>query len=123
MSVDQRTLEKQAGQKAALRLRKSLRKEIRSLFETSQGNSELLKASVAHKMKGPELQRLVLKGPYYMFMQHFGFEGVKSNGVKMSLLSNSNFLNDVTNGDNVLQDLATEIGEIRMDEVISKINF
>ena len=116
-------LEKQAGQKAALFLRKSLKSEIRNLFETTQGNSEMLRSTVASKMKGGELQRLVIKMPHYGFKQHFGFDGVKNNGVKLRLLSNTNFLNDALQANNALETLATEIGEIRGDEVVSKINF
>lgn len=116
-------LEKQAGQKASLVLRKSLKSEIRNLFETTQGNSELLRSTIVSKMKGGELQRLVIKMPHYGFKQHFGFDGVKNNGVKLRLLSNTNFLNDALKANNALETLATEIGEIRGDEVVSKINF
>ena len=118
-----RELEKQAGQKAAIILRKSLKFQIRSLFETTQGNSELLKSTVLAKMSGPELQRLVIKMPHYAFKQHFGFDGVKKNGVRLRLLSATNFLNDAIKSNNALETLATEIAEIRGDEVISKINF
>lgn len=118
-----KALEKQAGQKAAIVLRKSLKTQIRSLFETTQGNSELLKSTALSKMKGPELQRIAIQMPHYGFKQHFGFDGVKNNGVKMRLLSATNFLNDAINANNALETLATEIAEIRGDEVISNINF
>ena len=116
-------LEKQAGRKAALGLRKSIKSEIRNLFETTQGNSKMLRSTVGSKMKGGELQRLVIKMPHYGFKQHFGFDGVKKNGVKLRLLSNTNFLNDAIQANNALETLATEIGNIRGDEVVSKINF
>ena len=120
---DFRALESQAGKKAAIVLRKSLKNQIRSLFETTQGNSELLKSTVSSRMKGPELQRLAIKMPHYGFKQHFGFDGVKNNGVRLRLLSATNFLNDTIKSNNALEVLATEIAEIRGEEVISKINF
>lgn len=124
MSVqDSKTREKQAGQKAALKLRKSLKSVTRSIFETTSGNSEILKSTVLSRMKGPELQRLVIKAPHYAFKQHFGFEGVRSNGVKLKLISNVGYLADAMQANNALEDLATEIGEIRADEVISLIKF
>lgn len=116
-------LEKQAGQKAAIKLRKSLKSAIRYGFETTQGNSAILKGTVLSRMKGPELQRLVIKMPYYGFINHFGYDGVKSNGVKLRLYKQEGFLSNAMQATNALETLATEIGEIRGDEVISKINF
>lgn len=118
-----KAIEKQAGQKAAAVLRKSIKTQIRSIFETTQGNSELLKSTALAKMDGPELQRIAIQMPHYGFKQHFGFIGVKNNNVKMRLLSATNFLNDAIHANNALETLATEIGEIRGDEIISKINF
>lgn len=116
-------LESAAGKKAAAILKKSLQKEIRSKFETTQGNSELLKSTILSRMKEGELQRLVIKMPHYGFKQHFGFEGVKKNGVHLRLINAVNFLGDAILTDNTLENLATEIGELRGDLVISKINF
>lgn len=116
-------LEAQAGRKAAAILKKSLITQIRSVFETTQGNSELLKSTITSRMKEVELQRLIIKMPHYGFKQHFGFEGVKSNGVKLRLINATNFLNDALLTNNTLETLATEIGELRGDLVISKINF
>ena len=61
--------------------------------------------------------------PHYGFKNHFGFEGVKSNGIKMRLLSNQGFLSEAMEANNALETLVTEIGNIRGDEVIYKINF
>ena len=116
-------LEKQAGQKAALILRKSLKGLVKSRFETTSGNSAILRSTVLSRMNGPELQRLIIKKPHYGFKNHFGFEGVKSNGIKMKLLSNKGFLGEAVNATNALETLATEIGNIRLDEVVTKINF
>jgi len=116
-------LEKQAGQKAALKLRKSLKAVLKASFETTQGNSALLRSTVLSKMKGQELQRLVIKMPVYGFKNHFGFEGVKSNGVRLRLLRHHGFLGESMQANGALEDLATEIASIRADEVTTKLNF
>ncbi|MFL0067852.1 hypothetical protein V2647_03575 [Tenacibaculum maritimum] len=116
-------LEKQAGQRAALVLRKSLKSEIGNLFETTKGNSEMLQSTIVSKMKGGELQRLIIKMPHYGFKQHFGFDGVKKNGIKLRLISNTNFINDFINAQKALETLTTEIGNIRANQVMSIINF
>jgi len=116
-------LERQAGQKAALKLRKSLKGIIKLGFETTQGNSAFLRSTVLSRMKGPELQRLVIKMPHYGFKNHFGFEGVKKNGVKLKLLSQRGFLSEAMEANNTLENLATEIGNIRADQVTTKMNF
>lgn len=116
-------LEKAAGQKAALALRKTLKSQIKNLFETTQGNSEMLRSTVLSKMKAGELQRLVIKMPHYGFKNQFGFDGVKSNGIKLRLLNNTGFLNDTIKTTNALETLVSEISEIRADEVTSIISF
>ena len=122
-SVDFSELEKQAGRKAALKLRKALKNFIQKGFETTQGNSAILKSTVLSKMDGPELQRLVIKMPHYGFKNHFGFDGVRSNGVKLRLYRHEGFLTETISENSVLEELATEIGNIRADEVTAKINF
>tara|TARA_B100001059_G_C17719729_1_gene520002 strand:+ start:693 stop:1067 length:375 start_codon:yes stop_codon:yes gene_type:complete len=116
-------LEKQAGRKAALKLRKSLRSLIKTGFETTKGNSEILRSTVLSKMKSGELQRLVIKMPHYGFKNHFGFDGVKSNGVKLRLINHTGFLTESVEASNALETLATEIGEIRADQITLKISF
>ena len=91
-------LEKQAGQKAALKLRKSLRDLIKTGFETTTGNSEILRSTVLSKMKAGELQRLVIKMPHYGFKNQFGFDGVKNNGVRLRLIHHKGFLNETIVG-------------------------
>ena len=58
-------LEKQVGHKAALKLRKILKRLIKTKFETTKGNRELLKSTVLSKMVDGELQRLIIKMPRY----------------------------------------------------------
>ena len=115
--------EQAAGRKAARILQRNIRSEVRHLFETTEGNSQLLRSGVGSKMKYGRLQRLEIRGPHYLFKQHFGFEGVKSNGVRMQLISSTNLLNDAIHKDSALEDLATEMAKIRGDEVINIINF
>tara|TARA_B110000114_G_scaffold184031_1_gene226727 strand:- start:1611 stop:1985 length:375 start_codon:yes stop_codon:yes gene_type:complete len=116
-------LEKQAGQKAAIKLRKSLKSAIKYGFETTQGNSAILKSTVLSRMKGPELQRLIIKMPSYGFINHFGYNGVKSNGVKLRLHKQEGFLSNAMNSTNALETLASDIADIRADEITAKITF
>jgi hypothetical protein len=116
-------LEKKAGRKAAQKLRKSLKDLIKHGFETTQGNSDLLRSTVLSKMKAGQLERLVIKMPHYGFKNHFGFEGVRSNSIRLKLISRKGFLADAVTKTNALEKLATEIGEIRADEVSAEIKF
>jgi len=116
-------LEQEAGRKAALILRKSIKGVISESFETTQGNSKILRSTVLSKMKGPELQRLTIKMPHYGFKNNFGFDGIKKNGVALKLLSNKGFINKAITANNALENLATEIGNIRADLVTAKITF
>ena len=122
-SISFTQLEKQAGQKAALKLRKSLKGLIKTRFETTQGNSELLRSTVLSKIKSDMLQRLVIKMPHYGFQNHFGFEGVKSNGIKLRLTHHTGFINQAINATNALETLVSDIGKIRADQVTTEITF
>ncbi len=109
----QKILEQQAGRKAARKLRTAIKNLVKHGFETTQGNSAILKSTVLAKMDGSELQRLAIKMPHYGFKQHFGFDGVRSNGVKLRLYKQQGFLNKAITEANILKQLADEIAEIR----------
>ena len=118
---DLTTLEKKAGQKAA----RSIGKHFRSVFSrlTIQQTGDLLKLTTARaKMKFDALDNITIKAPYYAFIQHHGFEGIKSNGVAMSLKGNDAFT-IAFNSTKAVEKLADEIGAIRAEEVTSKINW
>jgi hypothetical protein len=55
-------------------------------------------------------------------MQNFGFEGQKSNGVNQRLQATDVFERALDSA-NILEDLADEISELRIDQVTALINF
>lgn len=114
-------LEKAAGQRASRTIRKDLRAVLGTL-NISQGSTLLRSLRVTPVMKFDALDRVTIKTRDYIFKQHYGFEGIKSNGVAMSLKSYDHFgkLFDKTNA---LERLADEIAALRTEEVIAKIKF
>lgn len=120
---EQKTLEQKVGRKAALKLESLQRKVVKHLFETTAGNSEILKGTVKEKMVAHELERLQIILPEYAYMHHFGFDGVRKNGIRLRLYRHIGFLNKALTEPNVLEQLATEIAEIRGEQVTNMINF
>ena len=116
---DTQALEKKAGQKAARTIRRNLKLELASIKDTG---IQLQSIGVSVNMKFGELQSLSIKASQATFQQHYGFEGVKSNGVRMKMKPFNHF-NNVLNKGSVLEKLATEIGEIRADEITNNIRF
>jgi len=119
-AIDLYQLEKKVGKEAANRLTNSLRGAVRYTTKPKVGLA--MKSSASAKYKNNRLQRLVIQAPHYIFKQHYGFEGTKSNGVQMRL--KQTFVIDIAlTTSNVLESLADDIGNIRMEEVTTKINF
>lgn len=114
-----------AGIRAAQQLQGALRGAIISSgIETVAGTGELIKTNaqaVKDKTTG-QLDRIVIKSPRYGFMLNYGFEGIKSNGVAMAYPA-TDHLHTAIEQSNILNNLASEIGNIRADEVIAHINF
>ena len=73
-------------------------------------------------MKQGQLQRLVIFMPHYGFKNHFGFEGVRSNGIQLELMSNQGFLSKAVSSTNALDPLATAIAEIPGDKIMANID-
>jgi hypothetical protein len=117
-SIDSYTLEKQIGSEAASKLRNAFRSAIR---ETVNVRGESRKASVTARYKQRRLDRLTFAAPYYIFMQHNGFEGQKKNGVMMRLKA-TDVLNKALQQSGVLENLADNIANLRGEEVIASIN-
>lgn len=121
MSV-QANQELTAGKAAA----RTLQKDIRSVInvETVKRTGLILKTKVTAKKdnRSGELDRLTISSPHYSFKLHYGFEGVKENGVLMRLKGTNHF-NIAIEKSNVLENLADTIGNIRADKVVAQINF
>jgi len=111
--------EKKAGQKAARTIRRNLKLELASLKDTG---IQLANTGVSVNMKFGELQSLTIKATDATFKQHYGFEGIKINGVAMKMKAYNHF-NNVLNKGNVLDNLIDEIGEIRAIEITRNIVF
>lgn len=120
-AVDLYNLERKAGGNAAKILRVGLRAAISETFNTTAGG-ESRKATSRAVYKEDRLQRITIKAPSYIFKQHFGFEGRKKNGVNMRLKS-TDVINKALLKSNVLEKLADDIANIRIDQFALKINF
>jgi len=111
--------EKQVGSKYAGLLQGAIRYAIQN--ESASFSTLSLKTKVVPKMKNGSLQRLVLETPKHSFVQHYGFEGIRSNRRKLSLEAKDHLsgLKQVA----ILNGLANEIGGIRADQITATINF
>ena len=116
---DLTTREKKAGQKAARTIRRNLKLELASLKDTGL---QLQTAGASVHMKFDELNHIAIKATPATFIQHFGFEGIKSNGARMSLKPYNHFDKVLTKG-NVLDKLINEIGDIKGEEITRNIRF
>jgi len=118
---DLTALEKKAGQKAARTLRRNL-KNILAVATTKQTGAMLATAGAGIKMKFDSLDSIVIKASSATFKQHYGFEGIKSNGVAMRMKPFNHFTK-LFNGTKALETLLSEVGEIRAEELTSKLQF
>ena len=119
MSKETAIAEKRIGRKYAGLLQSAIRSSIQR--EAASFTTLALQTKVMSRMKHNELQRLVLESPKHSFIHHFGFEGIRSNGRRLSLEEKGHLsgLKELA----ILNGLATEISEIRAEDVIAKINF
>lgn len=118
-SIDIAQQEKEIASKAVNKLRGAVRSEIGNTSTERTGDA-LKIANAGSRFKFGRLQRIVIKAPYYTFMQNYGFEGTKSNGVNQRLKATDVFLKALESS-NVLETLADEISELRIDQVTALI--
>lgn len=116
---DLTALEKKAGQKAAAAIRRNLKLELSGLKKTGL---QLQMAGAGINMKFDQLDAITVKATDATFKQHYGFEGIKSNGVRIKMRSFSHFDKVLSRG-SALEVLLTEIGNIRLDKVTRNIRF
>lgn len=134
-AVDTYQLERNLANKTTRVLRTAVRSAISKTVSDkrivqSGGNSYLYdntgnaikQAGSRSVFKNGRLQRFTIRAPHYIFKQQYGFEGTKSNGVNMRLNATT-VINKALEEANILESVADEISEIRMEEVISIINF
>jgi len=115
-------LEKKAGQKAARTIRRNL-KTILATSTTKQSGNLLKLASASATMKFDALDAITITATPATFKQHYGFEGIKSNGVFMKMKAFDHFTLLENKSQGALEKLIDEIGSLRAEEVTSKIKF
>jgi len=110
--------EREIATQAKNKLQNALMHNITRLLEPSgKAGGIRFNTKVKPRFKKWHLVRLSVTGPKYLFIQNYGFEGVKSNGVNMRL-QQTDVVNSAIESSNVVEFLALAIGESRADEVI-----
>ena len=125
---DLTALEKKAGQKAARAISRKLKTNVRNahyplgLDKVANTGAMLSAVSAGIKIKFDSLEGIRITASRATFIQHFGFEGIKANGKKMRLQAQGHL--DFLSGDSpILEQLADEIGQLRAEEITSKIRW
>lgn len=110
--------EKQIAQQAKNQLYNRLIQQINSTF-TPSGNKEGIRfnTQVLTRFSKSQLTRIAIKGPKHLYVQNYGFEGVKKNGINMSIKA-TNVVNDAIEKSGVVNYLANAISESRADDII-----
>ena len=118
--IDLEDLEKKAGKKAARTLQRNL-KTILATTTTKQTGVLLKHSNVRVKMKFGELDSLNINTTSVGMKLNYGFEGTKTNGVKMSLKPINTIDLLFKKADNAIKKLATELAELKGYDVATKI--
>jgi len=113
--------EKEIASQAVKKLRTAVRQEIGNT--STERTGEALKiGNAGSRFKFGRLQRITMKAPYYIFMQNYGFEGQKSNSINMRLKATDVF-EKALESSGILENLADDISELRLDQVTALIQF
>lgn len=113
--IDALKQEREITSKVVKKLRSAMRDQVSKTTKTKSGHAAKV-SGAGSRFKNSRLQRLTLSAPSYIFMQHYGFEGKKSNGVNQRLRS-TDILFKAIESANIMESLANEISEIRLDQV------
>lgn len=118
--LDYEDLEKKAGRKAARTLQRNWKSILGSA--TIKQTGVLLKNShVKAKMKFGELDSLTIHTTSVAMKHNYGFEGIKSNGVAMSLKPLYSIDQLFDKSKSAIEKLAEELAEVKGHEVATKI--
>ena len=120
-AIDIAQREKEITSQAVKKLRAAVRQAVASTSQSRTGEA-LKMANAGSRFKFGRLQRITMKAPYYTLMQNYGFEGQKSNGVNQRLIATDVFAKAIDSS-NILETLADEISEVRLDQVTALIKF
>lgn len=118
--IDLKQAEQKIGRDAAKGLKSGILKLIDQKLARRSGQAS--KTTVKSRLKQDRLDRLTITAPKHLYVQNFGFEGSKKNGVTMCLEA-KDILTKAVEESNVLDNLADALGELRAEEVITLINF
>lgn len=119
--IDITQKEKEITSQAVKKLRAAVRQEISNTSELRTGTASRT-GGAGSRFKSGRLQRITMSAPYYIFMQHYGFEGKKSNSVNQRLKATDVFAKALDSS-KILETLADEISELRLDQVTALIKF
>jgi len=109
--------EKQIAQQAVNKLQNAVNHNINRLFDpTGNTGGMRLNTKVKSRFNKGQMVRLSVVGPKHLYVQNYGFEGVKKNGINMRLKP-TDAVNDAIETSNVVEFLAQSISEFRADEV------
>jgi len=115
-------LEKKAGQKAA----RTISRNLKSILATAtrKHSGQLLKIAGANAvMRFDSLESISIRVTSAVFKQHYGFEGIKKNGVFMKMKPFDHFTLLQNKSERALESLIDEISGLRAEEITSKIDF
>lgn len=107
--------EQQIAQNAKSRLYQHTAALIHSRL-TKQSGAALNELEVIPRFNKQQLVRLSVKAPKHVFIQNYGFEGVKSNGINMRLKETA-VVDDAIEVSRVVDYLADNLSEIRAEEI------
>lgn len=113
--------EREIAQQAKNKLQNAVTHSISRLFEPSGNSGGMrLNTTVQPRFNKGQLVRLSVVGPKHLYIQNYGFEGVKSNGINMRL-EETNVVNSAIKSSGVVDFLAQALGEARADEIVIKM--
>lgn len=118
-TLELQALEKKIGKEAATKLKAAFKTTLNQSLKIT---GESKKATVTAKYKQGRLDRLTFSAPRYIFIQNYGFEGTKKNGVYQRLKA-TDVLNKALDKSNVLDTLADSLADLRGEAVVTAINF
>lgn len=113
--------EKQIAQQAKNKLHNAVMQNISRMFNSSGSSNGLKTTEVKSRFNKGQLVRLSVSGPKHLYVQNYGFEGVKKNGINMRL-EKTDVVNSAIESSGVVEFLAQAIGDARADEVVIKMH-
>jgi len=119
--IDTLQQEKEITAIAVKKLRSAVREQISKTSEIKTGQAVRI-GGAGSRFKNGRLQRITMSAPHYIFKQHYGFEGRKSNSVNQRLKATDVFSKAIDSS-NILENLADDISELRMEQVIALTQF